>query len=109
MVQVLSARLGQLFRIFQRREFTSEFFFAISALKMPELGFGLARDARSSRRLGSEAPMMFATGRSSGSRLFAASLRLPECARIQWHGRAPGRLQRRPRNGFAPFSLLSPA
>jgi hypothetical protein len=42
------------------------------------------RKARSSRRLGSEAPMMLATGRFSGSRLIPASRRLPRRSRVQW-------------------------
>jgi hypothetical protein len=48
------------------------------------------------------------TGRFSGSRLIPTPDRLPAC--WQWLGfvRRPGRLQRRPRDGFSPSSLLSP-
>ncbi len=64
---------------------------------------------RPARMLVAEASEQHSTGRSSGSRLVTDPGRPSRLAAVALVIRGPGRLQRRPRDGFAPSSLLSPA
>src|SRR5207245_6630853 len=67
-----------------------------------------AQKAKCRRRLEAEAPQHGSTGRSSGLRLVGLRTAFPKPQGSQWRlGPRPGRLQRRPRYGFTPYSLFA--